>query len=93
MINAIEKAILDSGSAWKWLYIILWCLIDGQHSLWQAKREALLRLRGRVSALEVEKMESEYQIRQEVCREFQEQLTDIEEAHRSVRGGREGVCV
>ena len=48
------------------------------------KKEKISSLRRRLGALEVEKMESEYQIRQEVCREFQEQLVDIEETHRSV---------
>ena len=42
------------------------------------------RLRRRVRDLELEKMEAEFLIRQEVSREFQEQLTEIEEAHRSV---------
>ena len=50
----------------------------------QAKKKEVSRLRRKVGDLEVEKMESEYQIRQEVCREFHEQLTDIEETHRSV---------
>ena len=50
----------------------------------QAKKKEISRLRRKVGDLEVEKMESEYQIRQEVCREFHEQLTDIEETHRSV---------
>ena len=49
----------------------------------QTKKEEISRLRRKLGALEVEKMESEYRIRQEVCREFQEQLVEIEEAHRS----------
>lgn len=32
--------------------------------------------------MNVEKMEIEYNIRREVCQEFQEQLTQIEETHR-----------
>ena len=43
-----------------------------------------MELRQKIHSLEIEKMECEYQIRQEVCREFQEQITDIEETHRSV---------
>ena len=61
-----------------------------------------MEMRGRIHSLEVEKMECEYRIRQEVCRELQDQITEIEEAHRSERererqrerggeGGREGV--
>ena len=50
----------------------------------QAKKKGISRLRRKLGDLEVEKMESEYQIRQEVCREFHEQLTEIEETHRSV---------
>ena len=41
-----------------------------------------MELRERIKGLEVEKMESEFCIRQQVCREFQEQLTEIEETHR-----------
>ena len=48
----------------------------------QAKREEVVKCRGQLAALEVEKMESEYRIRQEVCREFQEQLVEIEDTHR-----------
>ena len=35
-----------------------------------------------MSELEVKLLEQEYVIRQEVCREFNEQLIEIEEKHR-----------
>lgn len=59
--------LTDSSTGWVWL---------------QDMKEAVRRLRGKMAAIEVEKMETEYQIRREVCREFQEQITDIEDAHR-----------
>ena len=48
----------------------------------QLAKEECAQLRKRICELEVEKMEIEYNIRQEVCLEFQEQLTQIEETHR-----------
>ena len=52
----------------------------------QLSEEQVLLLQGKVRALEVQLLECEYTIRQEVCREFQEQLIEIEESHRC--GGR-----
>ena len=38
----------------------------------------------KVNELEIKLLEREYHIRQEVCREFNEQLIEIEEKHRWV---------
>ena len=48
----------------------------------QLAKEEAVRLWRKIRDLEVEVMETEYNIRQEVCREFQEQIVEIEEAHR-----------
>ena len=48
----------------------------------QLAKEEAVRLWRKIRDLEVEVMETEYTIRQEVCREFQEQIVEIEEAHR-----------
>ena len=53
----------------------------------QLAKEEAVRLWRKIRDLEVEVMETEYNIRQEVCREFQEQIVEIEEAHRWGRHG------
>ena len=52
------------------------------HCWLKLAREESAKLQKKICDQEVEMMESEYNIRQEVCREFQEQLIEIEDAHR-----------